>query len=299
MGIKSCYVVCLAKISSVLSRTPFVRSKLILRMQKALLSICCRDNTVSIGDFVFRIHSDGEFIAKKLILFKGYEKEEISYICSIVKHGDTVVDVGANIGLYTVYLSRAVGATGTVLCFEPDPANLELLEDNIKLNSCENVKVFPFALGSAASTQKLYLCDENKGYQSLADLAHTGKYIEIAVEKASDALKGYQPSVMKIDVEGAEPLVWEGMDEPPPYILFEFVPSQIRALDNDPLLFLETLVAEGYRLRVFDNGKLVGTTPQEMTSLADRTGKDYNIVAEFAGGSEAVSTVKALVGGND
>ena len=271
---------CLSKASLVLRKTPLSRSKLMFRLQSFFVSSFYRKNTVEIDNYIFTIHSGSEFIAKKLILFSGYEKEEISLLYYLVKPGDTVVDIGANIGLYTVYLSKAVGENGRVLAFEPDPDNLLLLNENIRLNHCDNIIVFPLALGASASTQRLYLCDENKGYQSFADLAQSGKSIEIEVKKASDFIDNYYPTIVKIDVEGAEPLVWKGMKYKPPYLLFEFVPAQIRALGNDPLTFLKTLVTEGYSLQRVENSQLISVTPETMTELAEGTGKDYNIIAQ-------------------
>lgn len=277
---QSAHIVLLSKVTSFLNRARFSRSGFFLYIQRLLVRLLYRHKTVGFDGLVFRVHQTGEYISRKLILFHGFEKAEIAHLCSLAKKGDTVVDVGANIGFYTIYFSKAVGPQGTVLAFEPDPENIKLLRENVKLNRCTNVKIFPFALGNADTTEKLFLCSENKGYQSLADLAHTGQYIEIGVKEARTALAGYNPTIAKIDVEGAEPLVWQGMDVKPPNILFEFVPSQIRALGNDPCKFLESIAQDGYKLYLFDADQLVPVTPEKMTNLADSTGADYNMFAQ-------------------
>ncbi len=251
-----------------------------LSVQRLLVRLLYRYDTVTFDGLIFRVHPSGEYISRKFILFHGFEKSEVAHLCALAKKGDTVVDVGANIGLYTIYLSKAVGPQGMVLAFEPDPENVKLLRENVRLNNCANVKIFPYALGNVDKAERLFLCNENKGYQSFADLAQTGNYIDISVKKASKALADYHPAIAKIDVEGAEPLVWQGMDEKPPSILFEFVPSQIRALGNDPYMFLKSIVQEGYRLYLFNDGQLVPISPEEMTHLADSTGADYNIFAQ-------------------
>lgn len=281
MFFKKRLLLLLSKLSSAFHDTSLGSSKWVALIQRWLFSIFFRKDRVRIDDFVFFIHKNGDYISRKLLLFGGYEKNEIFNVCSLIQKGETVVDIGANIGLYSVFLSRSVGSTGEVLAFEPDPENLVLLQKNIEINKCKNIKVFPFALGDRNSVQRLYLCEGNKGCQSFADLGKSGKFIRIKVKNAEEALSGYCPSFIKMDVEGAEPMIWKTMKCKPKNMLFEFVPSQIRSAGNDPLLFLESLEKEGYYLRYFEGQKLIRTTPLALTQTAIRTGRDYNVMARL------------------
>src|SRR5437016_3914772 len=79
--------------------------------------------------------------------YSGPEREHRRTLACLVAAGDVVVDVGANWGLHTLYLSRLVGQRGTVVALEPfDPVWREL-DWHIHANKCRNVKAFRFALG--------------------------------------------------------------------------------------------------------------------------------------------------------
>jgi len=79
-------------------------------------------------------------------------REERATLEKIVRPGMTVLDVGGNIGLYTVLLSRLVGPAGRVISFEPDPALFALLRENCALNGCTNVEAHNLALGRRHQT---------------------------------------------------------------------------------------------------------------------------------------------------
>ena len=85
------------------------------RLQDLVLPLLHRSNIVEAGGFRIKVHSPTEFIAKKLITYGTYEKHLVDLMRSLVEPGDTVLDVGANIGCHTLHLSRAVGPTGRVL----------------------------------------------------------------------------------------------------------------------------------------------------------------------------------------
>jgi FkbM family methyltransferase len=269
----------ISKVTALLRKTPIRDSKLLGDIQDILMQIVFHQTTAQVGEFTMKVHSSTEYVSKKLILFGGYEQEEIDFLCSLAKPGDTFVDVGANIGLYTLHLSRAVGSTGRVLAFEPDPDNLALLRENIRLNNCDNVTVFPFALGNTSSHQKLYTCKDNKGYQGWADFNSSGTAVEVEVKAGADVLGDLTPELMKIDVEGAEPLVWKGLKQKPKKLLFEFIPYIIRGIGEDPLQFLQNILDAGYSLFYIENKKLTQVKPEEITLLVEQ-GRDYNLFAQ-------------------
>jgi FkbM family methyltransferase len=234
---------------------------------------------VKVDGFEVRVHRVGEWIARQLLTTGGYERREIEVLCSHIAPGDTVFDVGANIGLHTLHLSRAVGPNGTVHAFEPDPSNLALLRFNLARNGCDNVVVHPYGLGPADEQRILFECKGNKGYQSLARSEWSTGEIPIEIRRADDVLAGIEASVMKLDVEGAEPFVLAGFAEWPPVIVFEFVPAQLRGMGEDPRAFLDAFLARGYRLELITETGTEEVTPSEMTTRAERTGDDHNLIA--------------------
>src|SRR5688572_15577707 len=96
--------------------------------------------------------------------------------------GDTIVEVGANIGTETVGFSDIVGGTGRVVAFEPVPSSVEILERALSRARNRNVKVYPYAVGDAAGSVKLSIPD---GYASRAQVIAggngTGQTIEAEI----------------------------------------------------------------------------------------------------------------------
>jgi len=136
-----------------------------------------------------------------------------------LKPGDTVYDVGSNVGVYTVFLAKVVGATGTIVGFEPHPATYELLLENIKLNGLANVRPFQKAVGERDSQEKLYIGELIANYSLLAggvegragDSEPPYKVVEVVQGDAFAQAQGLPaPCAVKIDVEGFEYAVMQG-----------------------------------------------------------------------------------------
>lgn len=274
----------ISTLSRALRNTPLGRSEWLGDIHANITLWFHRSNVAQVGEFKVTFDPRDRYIAKKLVLYGAYEKHEISLLTSLVAEGDYVLDVGANIGLYTLHLSRAVGPHGRVFAVEPDPDNLVILKKNLADNDCNNVTIIPHALGNKHETLKLYQVEKNRGNLSFADLGKTGTSIEVDVKPGKDVFEPLvrKPRVMKIDVEGAEPLVLEGIDFEPEFILFEYVPSQLEALGQDPLKFLRTLQAKGYALHMIGDEQFVEGeehSPSRLYEYSKSSGQDQNILA--------------------
>jgi FkbM family methyltransferase len=137
-----------------------------------------------------------------------------------VKPGDTVIDAGAYVGIHTIKLSKLVGPTGKVYAFEANPETFKVLEQNIKLNKLNNVRIFNKGLSDQAgflSLKSHYLF--NKGGDAWEDSGNEGTPT-ITIDSLNLAV-----DFMKIDVEGMESQVFEGMADTltmyKPIIVFE------------------------------------------------------------------------------
>jgi FkbM family methyltransferase len=131
------------------------------------------------------------------------------------KEGDTVIDIGAHIGRYTITSSKQVGNTGKVLAIEADPDNFQLLKRNIALNNLTNVLPLNYAVFSTRTRMKLYEQSASAKYNSLmlARAAKTKNYVEVNADTLDSILKlneVNQVNWIKIDVEGAEFEVLKG-----------------------------------------------------------------------------------------
>lgn len=136
-----------------------------------------------------------------------HEVHDMGFVLHTLRAGDRFVDVGANVGSYTVLAGGAVGAE--VICFEPLPATFAHLQDNIAANHLEKrVDARRMALGAKAG--KLAF---TTGLDTMNHIAAAGeKGVEVEVARLDDALAGKAPTLMKIDVEGFETDVIAGAE---------------------------------------------------------------------------------------
>ncbi len=133
-----------------------------------------------------------------------HEFWEMAYVLHAVSSEDLFVDVGANVGSYTVLACAAKGAKG--ICFEPVPATYKRLLDNISLNSLIG-RVEALNVGLAESSGELAFTSEENCTNHVvpSELGGGGlKTVRVPVTTLDEALEGRLPSVMKIDVEGFE-----------------------------------------------------------------------------------------------
>jgi FkbM family methyltransferase len=197
-----------------------------------------------------------------------YEPEEVRFAQSVLKPGDTAVDVGAHIGFFTVHMAAAVGATGRVYAFEPFDANADLLERSLAENRFEDRVIFQrAAVGAAAGSATLTFPVEtlNSGgayllQNGMAPLAGNQKKRVPLV--ALDALDLRRPvRFIKMDVEGSEPQVIRGaariLTADRPVILSELHPTQLdRASGVTADEFLAQMRALGYRAQTIDGAPI-------------------------------------------
>ena len=253
-----------SRYSGILRKTPLKRLKWLGVLHNHMYGLLSRSNYIQSGDFFFEVDPRDRIIAKKLELYGSYERCVGSLLLSLAVPGTSVVDVGANIGLHSIPLSRRVGASGQVVAFEPDPQNHDILVRNIRSNNITNISTYKVGLSSEASTALLYQSSINRGGLSLhkENVVHNGeelKPVKIKLMIADEYLRNISPaiSLIKIDVEGAEPMVIRGMRDTlrrhtDASIVFEFCPQYIENFGIKPLEFLHDLNVEGFDIGVID-----------------------------------------------
>lgn len=130
-----------------------------------------------------------------------------------LQEGDVVLDVGANIGYYTLLAARKVGAKGRVYAFEPDPTNFSLLRRNVELNGYSNVTLVNQAVGETSGYLKLYLSDVNAGDHRTYESAGNRRAITIPCTSIDDYFKGQERKLdfIKMDIQGFECRALRGM----------------------------------------------------------------------------------------
>ncbi len=150
----------------------------------------------------------------------GFEAAEQRALRGLLAPGQRALDVGANVGLYTVIMARAVGPTGHVWSFEPAPATAGLLRANVGLNRLRNVTVAAVAAGdSEGEAELLEFPDGMDVYNSVGAGVRPAERVSAvrSVRVPAVTLDGYAAregirriDVLKVDVEGAEERVLRG-----------------------------------------------------------------------------------------
>jgi FkbM family methyltransferase len=192
-----------------------------------------------------------DFIQARIAHFGVWEPDISAVFEELVRPGDIVLDVGANIGYFSLLASQLTGPSGLVVAVEAWPATVKLLEENIRTNGCDNIRVVNIAASASPGRLTLYPGPGNNiGRVSMTEQIKTFGGRPLVVEaQPLDALLSPEElrrvSVIKIDVEGGErPILERLLDTLDLYserlsILVEIVPA------GEP----ETWLAIFHRLR--------------------------------------------------
>jgi FkbM family methyltransferase len=201
------------------------------------------------ASFVARLPGGGklrllcrEAIGFEILLHGTFEAAESRYLAGRARAGTTAIDVGANVGLFTVPLARAVGSGGRVVAIEPDPENVARLEANLRLNRLANVLVQRVAAADGEGEAELHVANDPAFHSTVA--VHAGREVGRTLRVPTTRLDTIwmrlgQPAVsaIKIDVEGAELAVLRGAEtllrETRPTLLLEAnTAGELRALTD-------------------------------------------------------------------
>jgi len=166
---------------------------------------------------------------EKTIYYTGtYEKGTLFVIKNLLREGDTFVDVGANIGLMSIFASSIVKASGKIVAFEPNPITFKILKSNIALNNLSNIETSDYAIGAKTNGAKIYdRWDLNRGSASLIKPENVSESYDIRVITLSNYFKVKQCiHLIKIDIEGYELEALKGAKdildgESPPMLIVE------------------------------------------------------------------------------
>ena len=184
-----------------------------------------------------------------------FEPQEIELVKQQVNLGETVLDIGANIGYYTLMFAKLVGEQGKVFAFEPEPNNFALLKKNVEINGYSNVVLVQKAVSNQNGTTQLYLCEENQGMHRVYHSVFCNESLDIESLRLDDYFRGYNEKIsfIKIDIEGAEYAAIQGMQNllrrnREVKILTEFSPAASLESGVDSKYYLNTLIDLGFNI---------------------------------------------------
>lgn len=209
-------------------------------------------------------------------LWESYEND-MAIVKGIVTRGDSVIDIGANFGVYSALLSKLTGEDGEVFSFEPIPLTYEILLNNVQKLSLVNVKTFEYAIsekdGSGVMVIPKWSVSGNENFyqaslRSQSTIEETLREVQVGLRKLDSLFRGHLKRIafIKIDVEGHELQVIEGakllISQSRPVLLIEVSGSPDNVGCSAFTLF-EQLKKEGYSAYWYDGVTLKRRSPHD------------------------------------
>lgn len=203
------------------------------------------------------VHEQGDLVVSERIREAGiWEPYETHLIVKALQSATNFVDVGANIGYYSVIAASLLRGKGRVFSFEPEPANFSLLEKSIAANKFENVEAVSAGLSDEKKSSVLYLSADNYGDHQVYDRGEEREKKAISLLNGSDFLAAKIASidVLKIDTQGAEFGVIKGLaplieKSPKIKMVVEFWPFGLKKAGHHAHHLLDLLL--GFDLPMF------------------------------------------------
>jgi FkbM family methyltransferase len=221
------------------------------------------------------------------------ESLETRVFSKYLKPGMRVLDLGANIGYYTLLASIKVGKNGKIIAFEPSPQNLKLIKASLKKNSISNVVVVEAAVSDFVGRSSFHLSPYYNSEHSLFDYHYSSGNLNntdvitidvTTVDKILGELSDFRVDLIKMDIEGSESNALKGMkkmlEENEHLVLItEFWPKGFENAKNDPKDFLKKLEECNFKIHYIDEtkDKVYGVTSGEMVDIMK---KNMNSSAE-------------------
>ena len=260
-------------------RTQFATLPLIGRLIPILLR---RARSTVVED----VHGHRMFVDDKdsmgLSIDPMFEPVETRFCVGAAKPGFVVVDIGANIGYYTLLFARQVGASGKVYAFEPDQDNFRLLSANVGMNAYGNVTAVQAAVSNANEPVELYRNEANRMDHRTYSPGDEWEAVSVPAVRLDDYFKAGSRRIdlIKMDIQGSEPRALAGMtallvENPAITLVTEFWPHGLRCARNDPAEFLNELSALGFGFSQIDerNQRIVTTSAQSLLAALDERDK--------------------------
>ena len=225
-------------------------------------------------DLRLQVRTD-DVIGRHIYKYGAHEPETTDFLKRTleIRDGDVLLDVGANIGWYSLVLDRIAGeARADIYAFEPDPENFVLLGENRALNAAQRVHPVQLGVSDRTGTFELHrFGGSNRGRHSMLPI-HEGGTIEIRTITldefwAQEELGERTPRFLKMDIEGFELAALhgaEGVLARCPFVMLEYSPRYMNAAGIEPSGLLDLMTGQGYTPAVLRDGALAPVTREEL-----------------------------------
>jgi FkbM family methyltransferase len=173
------------------------------------------------------------------------EPETVHLFKRVLRPGDYVIDVGANTGFMSIVLSKLVGPKGKVLAVEPGVNNIQKLKDNIAHNKITNITILTQPMWSKNEEVTFHLAHDS-GLNSIVDIPNALSAVKLQASTLDEFCKPV-PRLVKIDTEGSEPDVLQGLGNVrPAFIVCECHRITLGYAKHTPMYLRETAKDLGY-----------------------------------------------------
>lgn len=184
--------------------------------QKMNKKIMPNEKVIEVQGFKIKVITQGYIgdISTEL-LYKGiHEPKSTEVFKRYIQEGNCVVDIGANVGYFTLLSALLIGEMGRVFAFEPDPMNMIELQNNVDLNGFKNVRPSLIALSDYNGRSKFFLSSKESARHSLIETKEHDGSTMVEVAKLDDTIPTNLPvHFLKTDTEGNELAVLKGAKE--------------------------------------------------------------------------------------
>lgn len=223
-----------------------------------------------------RVRTD-DVIGRHIYKYGAHEPETTEFLKRSleIRDGDVILDVGANIGWYSLILDRIAGAArADIYSFEPDPENFALLGENRSLNGASHVHPVQLGVSDESGNSELHLFGgSNRGRHSLLPI-HEGNTIDIRTTTLDEfweqeGLGERTARFLKMDIEGFELPALRGARSVLarcPTVMLEYSPRYMAAAGMQPADLLDFMAEQGYSPSVLRDGALAAAERSALTS---------------------------------
>jgi FkbM family methyltransferase len=198
----------------------------------------------------------------------------------LLKPDTVLVDIGANVGYYTMLAAAQVGPTGKVIALEPGLTNGKLMRMSIAANGFDNVVLHPYAAAHQNGTGRFWLDEDSNGHLLPAEAPAVPETAETVPMVTLDSLLQDEPriDIIKMDIEGSEGLALQGMRQliqrHRPILFTEFSWEALPISSGiSPEDYLDQLRVLGYTLLIIHRAGGLSPTPQSNAQIMQYRGK--------------------------
>jgi FkbM family methyltransferase len=186
----------------------------------------------------------------------GGEKDQLEGLLNLLKTDDVLYDIGSSVGAWSIPAAMKANK-GKVISFEPDPENLDRLKKNYELNGISNFQIMPIALGDEAGELELFTAGAYAASPSLRPVNKISTSIKVKIEVVDHLLEQKAiplPTVVKIDIEGAEMMALKGMGkllasrQKPRALVLELHPLYLPSFNTSLTEIFKFLIDNGYQI---------------------------------------------------